>query len=57
MANFSKITTSELINLKEDLNLRPQEFKKEIEEIEQELIIRELPECRPLCDILERGAF
>jgi hypothetical protein len=55
MTNFSQLSTAELIIYKETLFLRAQEFLKEIEEIKQELIIRELPECRPLKDILQKG--
>ena len=52
MKDYSTISSKELINLKEELSLAPVKFEKEIEAIEQELIIRTIPECRPLSDIL-----
>ena len=55
MTNFINTTTTELIELKKSLSIDPVKFSKELAAINQELIIRELPFCRPLCDTL-RGA-
>lgn len=52
MNKFTKITTEDLISMKETLELRGAEFAKEISDITEELIIRELPYCRPLCDLI-----
>jgi len=53
MNNFQLITTKELQNLIEFYELDPMKFEEELALIKQELIIRKLPYCKPLCDVLE----
>lgn len=55
VADFSRMTTKELVFIKESLELRSDEFENELEDISQELTIRQLDFCRPICDILELG--
>lgn len=53
MDNLNLISTKELQSLMEFYELDPIKFEDELELIKQELIIRQLPYCKPLCDILE----
>jgi hypothetical protein len=47
-----QIPTKELMIYKEFLDLDPIKFKQEIEDIEQELLIRELDFCKPVLDLI-----
>ncbi len=49
---YKTINTQELQNLRSFLELDPEKFKAELTEVDQELTVRSLPECRPLSDRL-----
>ena len=53
MEQYSKLPTKELLYLKSYLELDSVKFKKELELINQELIIRSVDYCKPISDILQ----
>ena len=53
MEQYSKLSTKELIYLKSYLELDDVKFKKELEMINQELIIRSVDFCKPISDVLQ----
>lgn len=53
MEQYSKLSTKELIHLKSYLELDDVKFKKELEMINQELIIRSVDFCKPISDVLQ----
>lgn len=55
MENLHLKTTNELNMLLEYFELDSVKYERELEVIKQELIIRELSYCKPLCDVLERA--
>lgn len=52
MKNIQKITEFELLALKNMMMIDPIKFKDDLIEIEQELTIRQLSFCKPICDII-----
>lgn len=50
--DLQRISTKELLVYKDFLDLDPVKFSKEIEDIEQELLIRELDYCKPVIDLV-----
>lgn len=55
MRNFRTMSTSELKDHLEFIKIDPKKFKDEIEEIEQELIIRKFKPCRPVIDFIREA--
>lgn len=52
MDNFETMSTTDLTTYLEFIKIDPKKFDKEIEKIEQELIIRTFKPCRPVIDFI-----
>lgn len=50
--NYARMSTKELKDLKSYLELDKEKFKKELEDISEELLLRTLPYCRPVIDLI-----